>query len=96
MNSVILCKTIPYHWLYQHHLLTGVKLKDYLDQRSQLPTTYKFSKNTTKLDLDSAHHPTQNKNITQLKVKGKKVKSHNYSAKEARRIETNSTKAANS
>jgi len=41
-------------------LLTWVKLKDYLDQRSQLPTTHKLSKNTTKLDLSSACHPKQN------------------------------------
>lgn len=81
---------IPYHWLYQYHFLTGLKLHDYLDQRSQLPTTYKYSKNATKLNLSFRYHPTQN--IIHLKVKGKKVRSHNYNAKEQRRIKTNSIK----
>lgn len=85
INSFILCKTTPYHWVYQHHFLTGVKLKECLNQRSQLPRTHKFSENTTKPD-SLLRGKTQN--IAQLKVK-----SHNYNTKEVRRIETNSIKA---
>lgn len=85
-NSFILWKTPPFHWLYQHRFLTGVKLKDYVDQRSQLSGRHKFSENSTKPDSLLRR---ENQNITHLKVK-----SHSYNTKEVRRIETNSIKAA--